>query len=235
MSMELMVQAMKTLVGDPLAKLVLIKLADNANDLGECWPSYQHVADQCEISRRTAMRHIQALEAAGFLRKEERFGGPKGNSSNLFRLTIRNGRPLVNLQGGVVSQSHQGSVTESPGGSVTESPRTSHSSEPVNEPSCGQQADHIPYAAIFQAYAEALPELPQLKVKDEARRKAIRSIWKMDKRFQSLQHWQKYFRYVKTSPFLMGMNAIGFDWLLKPANFKKVIEGNYHGENQHRA
>jgi hypothetical protein len=45
MSMELMVKAMKTKVGNPLRKLVLVKLADNASDQGECWPSYQHIAD----------------------------------------------------------------------------------------------------------------------------------------------------------------------------------------------
>lgn len=38
MSMELMVKAMKIRVGNPLRKLVLIKLADNASDQGECWP-----------------------------------------------------------------------------------------------------------------------------------------------------------------------------------------------------
>ena len=34
MSMELMVKAMKIRVGNPLRKLVLIKLADNASDQG---------------------------------------------------------------------------------------------------------------------------------------------------------------------------------------------------------
>lgn len=96
-----------------------------------------------------------------------------------------------------------------------------------------QQAERIPYAAIFEAYATELPTLPQLKVKDEARRKAVRSICKMDERFQKPEAWHKYFRYVKASTFLMGMNAIGFDWLLKPANFKKVIEGNYHEVPKH--
>lgn len=37
MSMLLMVQAMRARVGNPLRKLVLIKLADNANDEGESW------------------------------------------------------------------------------------------------------------------------------------------------------------------------------------------------------
>jgi hypothetical protein len=38
-------------VGNSLRKLVLIKLADNANDKGECWPSYQHIADQNAAER----------------------------------------------------------------------------------------------------------------------------------------------------------------------------------------
>ncbi len=87
MSMELMVKAMKTKVGNPLRKLVLIKLADNASDQGECWPSYQHIADQCEISKRSVMLHVSNLEAQGLLKKEIRKGGPKGNSSNLYYLT----------------------------------------------------------------------------------------------------------------------------------------------------
>lgn len=45
MSMLLMAKAMSTKVGNPLWKLVLIKLADNASDTGECWPSHQHIAD----------------------------------------------------------------------------------------------------------------------------------------------------------------------------------------------
>ena len=51
MSMTLMAKAMAIKVGNPVRKLVLIKLADNANDNGECWPSYQHIADRCEPPR----------------------------------------------------------------------------------------------------------------------------------------------------------------------------------------
>ncbi|BFO03384.1 hypothetical protein KNHN1_17620 [Pseudomonas guariconensis] len=137
MSMELMVKAMKTKVGNPLRKLVLIKLADNANDMGECWPSYQHVADQCEISKRSVMNHINTLCGAGLLRKEIRKGGPKGNSSNVYYLTLSGAADSL----GVVQQIHQGSAAGSPpsatdslGGSAGAAPRTSHSFESVKEP-----------------------------------------------------------------------------------------------------
>ena len=114
MSMDLMVRAMKIKVGNPLRKLVLLKLADNASDQGECWPSYQHIADQCEISKRSVMNHIEALCESGLIKKECRTG-PKGNSSNIYRLDLC-------------------SATDSPGGSAGAAPRISHSFEPVNEP-----------------------------------------------------------------------------------------------------
>lgn len=95
---------------------------------------------------------------------------------------------------------------------------------------CDQQAAHVPYAEVFKAYADGLPELPQLRIKDAARKKMIQSIWRMDERFQTVDFWSRYFQYVHGIPFLMGMNGIGFDWLMKPANFKKVLEGNYQNE-----
>ena len=138
MSMTLMVAAMKLRVGNPLRKLVLIKLADNASDVGECWPSYQHIADQCEISKRSVMNHITALCESGLLRKEIRKGGPKGNSSNVYFLTLDGGAPPAP---GVVQKIHQGSAADAPpsesaalGGSAGAAPRTSHSLEPVMEP-----------------------------------------------------------------------------------------------------
>ncbi|MBI6975115.1 MULTISPECIES: helix-turn-helix domain-containing protein [Pseudomonas] len=123
MSMELMVKAMKTKVGNPLRKLVLIKLADNANDMGECWPSYQHIADQCEIGRSTVKVHIRELEKCGLLRREFRRKGEL-NQSNLFHLSLMNSGAGAALPG----------AGDNPGGGAGAAPRTSHSFEPVKEP-----------------------------------------------------------------------------------------------------
>lgn len=130
MSMELMVKAMKTKVGNPLRKLVLIKLADNASDQGECWPSYQHIADQCEIDRSTVRKHIKHLEAQGLVRIENR-EGPKGNSTNLYYLTLRN---PVGQNSTPVGPESTGVGPQPTGGVGPESTRTSHSFEPVTEP-----------------------------------------------------------------------------------------------------
>jgi len=130
MSMLLMVKAMNLKVGNPLRKLVLIKLADNANDKGECWPSYQHVADQCEISRSSVKFHVRALELSGLIKREMR-PGEKGNSSNMFYLSLDNpGQELP-----VVGQELPGGgAGAAPGGGAGAAPRTSHSFEPAREP-----------------------------------------------------------------------------------------------------
>lgn len=142
MSMMLIVKAFSLKIGNPLSKLVLIKLADNANDTGECWPSYRHIADQCEIDRSTAIRHIKILEEMGYVRIEKRLG-EKGNSSNIFHLNLDQKKLMGGgvAPPGVVAESDQDggrerlpSGTEPPGGSSTAPPRTSHSFEPVNEP-----------------------------------------------------------------------------------------------------
>jgi biotin operon repressor len=136
--MQLMAYAMSLKVGNPLRKLVLLKLADNANDKGECFPSYQHIADQCEISRRAVMGHIQALEKAGYLKIKRRKNG-KENQSNVFYLTLKKGGESDALGGSELSappseRNAPPSESAALGGSESGSPITSHSFEPVIEP-----------------------------------------------------------------------------------------------------
>jgi len=96
-----MVKAMKTKVGNPLRKLVLLKLADNASDQGECWPSYHYIAEQCEISKRAVQLHIKFLEKTGVLTKTVR-KGVKGNSSNVYKLNFHLLKPIYNEEGDII-------------------------------------------------------------------------------------------------------------------------------------
>lgn len=110
---------------------------------------------------------------------------------------------------------------------TNQEPLTTNQEPEEIKSSSDQRAEHVPYAEIFEAYAESLPTLPQLKIKDDARKRAIKSLWRQSDKFQTVDFWSRYFKYVNGIPFLMGMRGIGFDWLMKPANFKKVLEGNY--------
>ncbi|EEE7304242.1 helix-turn-helix domain-containing protein [Salmonella enterica subsp. enterica serovar Schwarzengrund] len=128
MSMNLMAKAMSIKVGNPLRKLVLIKLADNANDNGECWPSYQHIADHCECSKSAVKEHISALIKLGLMTKENRVGvnNGKGNTSNVYRLHLTS-TPVPPESTPPVPPESTPPVP--PAGT-----RTSHSFEPVKEP-----------------------------------------------------------------------------------------------------
>ena len=130
MSMRLMVQAMNCKVGNPARKLVLLKLADNANDDGICFPSYQYIADKCEMTRRSAINHIEYLIKMGLVSKKER-KNKDGSISNLYFLHLEQGSENFALGGENISL---GSENFALGGSENISLITSHSLEPVNEP-----------------------------------------------------------------------------------------------------
>ncbi|AVI66518.1 transcriptional regulator [Shewanella sp. WE21] len=156
MSMELMVKAMKAKVGNPLRKLVLIKLADNANDNGECWPSHQHIADQCEIGHSTVRKHIAALVDMGFVTIKNR-KGPKGNLTNIYTISI-----CYEVAPPVPPDSTEGVPPDSigmPPDSTPPVPPDStgiyHSLEPINESlkdSCPATSAKSVFNAFFKAY-----------------------------------------------------------------------------------
>lgn len=55
-------------------KIVLLALADCANDEGVCWPSVASLAKKCSKSDRTIQAAIKSLTAAGHLTRDERPG-----------------------------------------------------------------------------------------------------------------------------------------------------------------
>ncbi|WP_145500553.1 helix-turn-helix domain-containing protein [Yersinia bercovieri] len=131
MSMNLMARAMNIKVGNPLRKLVLIKLADNANDQGECWPSVPYIADQCEISERSVQNHIQKLVKSGLVRIEERKSDNGLNRSNVYHLRLNSAGANAAPHGESPAPS---GANGAPVSGANAAPRTSHSFEPVIDP-----------------------------------------------------------------------------------------------------
>jgi hypothetical protein len=66
--------------------LMLLALADNANDQGMCWPSIKYLAHKCALSERQAQRDLRELETKGLLRTEQRKSKAGDNCSNLYTL-----------------------------------------------------------------------------------------------------------------------------------------------------
>jgi hypothetical protein len=91
-----------------------------------------------------------------------------------------------------------------------------------------------PQSEIVEMYHRILPELPPVKDWSEERQKNLRARWKEKPKRQNQEWWEKYFQYVRESPFLMGGGEKGWtpnlEWLVKKKNLINVIEGKYHGK-----
>lgn len=98
-----------------------------------------------------------------------------------------------------------------------------------------------PQSEIVSLYHEVLPSLRRVREWTNARQTMLRKRWSEDPARQNLDWWREFFDYVAQSDFLMGrtqgQTGEGFDcdleWLLRPKNFVKVIEGKY--ENRRAA
>lgn len=115
--------------GDALAKLVLISLANRADNNGECYPSLARIARDCETTERSVIRKLEVLESLELIKRIRRSeDGLK--TSNLYRL------PEAAEGYSVVTECHN-DVTESYKGSDTVSPRVvteCHIKHPVETP-----------------------------------------------------------------------------------------------------
>ncbi|HEJ7302286.1 helix-turn-helix domain-containing protein [Serratia marcescens] len=231
MSMELMVRAMKIKVGNPLRKLVLLKLADNASDQGECWPSVPYIAEQCEISERSVQNHIQQLVKDGLVRIEKRLAENGLNRSNVYHIT---------LSGSGANPAPYGAAP-APGGGAAPAPRISQSFEPVNEsppnPLEGDDAgapdkSKIKYQDVADAYNEILGDrLPKVQELNDKRKRQIKRLLG-ELHEPTLDAVKAYLEtFADTAgPFYFGDNnrgwRAGFDYLLRSEVLVKTREGS---------
>ena len=251
MSMELTAKAINTAVGNSLRKLILVKLADNANDQCIAWPSHQHLADLCETTRRSVITHLDKLATMGFISIKNRKTAADRNQSNLYYLHPEKWPEIKPRKSGfgcenfsppdkaaemnaseIVSHnsdpiSHSGEI-DSLTSSDPISQRTSHSLEPINEDTCNLGKTDFSADQVVELFNQLLPSLPKVKKLTNTRISAIGARTKQE--LKTLNAWRDFFDAVSNSDFLMGRASswqATFDWITKEANFVKIIEGNY--------
>lgn len=72
MSVEAIVWAKRTRFGSPHKKLIVLVLADYADEAWSCFPGQVLIADQTELGERTVRRLLAELESDGVIRREHR-------------------------------------------------------------------------------------------------------------------------------------------------------------------
>lgn len=97
----------------------------------------------------------------------------------------------------------------------------------------GEQHDkNVPTEKILELFHLHCPKLPKVKIFDDGRRRTVVARWRESKDRQTLAWWAKFFSFVNNKcPFLTGDNdrkwRANFDFLMKKANMRKVIENGY--------
>ena len=97
-----------------------------------------------------------------------------------------------------------------------------------------------PQTEIVALYHALLPANPRMKVWDGSRAASLKARWREDPKRQSLDYWRRFFEHVSASLFLTGRVEDrngrpflpGLDWMVKAANFAKVIENRYHDRQE---
>lgn len=107
----------------------------------------------------------------------------------------------------------------------------------ASEPATAKPATpDCPHAEIVALYHECLPSLRRVREWKGDRQAFLRSRWRERPERQSLAWWRGFFEYVSGCPLLMGEvpgrdGGVPFsadlEWLVRPTNFRKVIEGKY--------
>jgi hypothetical protein len=206
MSISLMAEAWK-LDLEPACKLVLLALADWANDDGLCWPSVNQLRTKCGVSERTVQAAIRKLCGAGFLSRDENPG--KGVFYTVHprkSCTPAKSAPPQNLR-------------QTPAKSA---PNTTNTHQLGNVCSREREAEFL---SAWNAMAEA-NGLPVAKGMNADRRR------KLVARVQD-HGWDEVAGAVARVPrssFLTGKTGdwrASIDFILQASSFQKLIEGNY--------
>lgn len=74
--------------GSPAAKIILLLLADRADERHSCWPSQNRLAEESEQSVESVRRHIRGLEDRGLISTERRTVPGQKRATNRYVLAV---------------------------------------------------------------------------------------------------------------------------------------------------
>jgi uncharacterized protein YdaU (DUF1376 family) len=118
---------------------------------------------------------------------------------------------------------------------------------PSGEPAVKDGLPECQHQAVIDLYHQHLPTLRRVEVWNAARQGYLRQRWrevawelantKTIVAADVLNWWAEFFQHVAKSRFLTGRIqhkdgrafAADLEWIVKPSNFAKIVEGKYHG------
>ncbi len=222
----------------PTEKLLLLALANYANEDNQVWVKQKTLAEDTELCRRTIVSCFQTLEAAGALTREIRRRENGSRSSDIVTLTLEGGRARPVQQGarlarGVVQGLHQGGA-----GVAHPEPPLEPSTEPSLVDSPSQGAGSATVDAVGRDDAQTAFELwnetakradlpPARSLTPERRRQITARLTAIS----GLADWREALAAVERSSFCRGGGDKGWridlGSLCQAKTFNRLLDGFY--------
>lgn len=201
-------------------KIVLLALADCANDEGNAWPSVATLARKSSKSERTVQMMLAELEAAGHITRRQ----VSGKGCNYDVHPRKNCAPAEFAPAQISPEPPQ-ELHPTPAESAP-NPSKNHQ-EPSKDTST--DADRLTSDEVFEGWNNLAGRcgLQAVAKRTDARTRSIRRMAKA----YPVDDWVSVFAKIEQSPFLKGTNDRGWrcdiDFLLNEKNFVKILEGKY--------
>lgn len=101
-----------------------------------------------------------------------------------------------------------------------------------NAQTIGKKADAVPYVRIVELYHSICISYPRIVKIEGTRKKAVAARWRTyGGQQEAMGIFKRLFEKTEASTFLKGGNdknwSADFDWIMKPSNMAKVLEGKY--------
>lgn len=232
MSIQAVAWALQQKISSPGQKLTLISLANHADPSGRsCFPSQKLIAAETSLSVKTLQRHLAALEEAEFIGRGRRNRSDGTRTSDAYWLQI--GAESADSLGDKMTPG-QGDNIDEPrrqNDAPTE-PVVSNRQEEEELESCGLSSEtndsNDLVATIIEAYHEHCPSLTDVREITVPRRRSALARYR--DLGNSLAGWEAFCDHIEASDFLSGRKTdfvAGFDWIIKKANYVKIMEGRY--------
>lgn len=181
-----MAWAVKQKTGDPVSKLLLLTLANFANEDGKAWPSINRLVRDTEISKSTVIRKLEQLEAAGLIARKPTYREDGGHAYNVYTLRPT---PSVTVTPPLVSEGPDPSVTVTPKPII----------EPINTPP-GAKPDRLPagWAPSEAALAWATAAYPNMDLANELEKFTDHFLANGERKLDWTACWRNWIRRAAT-------------------------------------
>lgn len=233
-----------------LDKVILTEIDSLDSSENGCWASNKYIAEFCQCSESKVSQTITKLTKLGYLRVVSFDGRQREIKSNI-AMGIKNYEAdsqkqkdsllKFNKQNNKNYEADSQKIKESNIDSNIDNNKEINIINPSTTCKDYMYADAYPqadqpkkatrpkinYQEIADMYNTICTSLPRVTALSDKRKEAIAARLKC----YSVDQFREMFTRAEASPFLKGGNnrnwTANFDWLIKDANFAKVLDGNY--------